>query len=305
VPDLPDGYPLDDICRSMLTVDDMVGQLLEVADAQGRQPLWMLTSDNGMAWGADGYLLKNVPQADQLPLFFTGPSVVRGRTDALVSNIDFAPTLADAAHTTMPFADGGSFLDVLHGAGDGRRQMLEDHPVGGPTGEGDVATGPWWAVRTPNWYLVAWNGVRLYDTQNDPWQMTDVAAEHPDVVARLEEIYGLPVPSATPSPGPSASLRPRVSPSPPPASSPAAPSAPAATSAATPSPTALPATASPTPVASPGTPGGPGDPVEGGRTRDLGGAWTFVLAVALLAGLGGLAGDWSGRRLASRKSRHK
>ncbi len=192
----PDGYPLDDICRSLLTVDDMVGNLRDIVSAENRNPIWVFTSDNGMAWGADGYLLKNVPQADKVPLYFAGPSVVEGRTDALVSNIDVSPTLASAAGTTMSFADGKSFLGVLHGDGGGRKAMLEDHPVGGPTGEGDVATGPWWGVRTPHWHLIVWNGIQLYDLDADPWEMTDVAAEHPDVVKQLEGHLGPPDPIA-------------------------------------------------------------------------------------------------------------
>ena len=73
LPARPDGFPLDDICRSMLTVDDIVGDLRAEAAAEGRNPIWVLTSDNGMAWGADGYALKNVPQADRAAL-------LRGRT---------------------------------------------------------------------------------------------------------------------------------------------------------------------------------------------------------------------------------
>ena len=34
----PDGFPLDDICRSLLTVDDMVGELRDEAAASGPQP---------------------------------------------------------------------------------------------------------------------------------------------------------------------------------------------------------------------------------------------------------------------------
>jgi arylsulfatase A-like enzyme len=208
----PDGYPLDDICRSLLTVDDMVGDLQRAAAAQGRDPVWVFTSDNGMAWGANGYVLKNVPEADRLPYFMSGPGVEQGRTDALISNIDIAPTLADLAGTDMPTADGKSFARVLSGGRGVRSSLLEDHPVGGPTGEGDVATGPWWGVRTPRWHLIVWNAIRLYDVQADPWEMKDVAADHPDVVQQLEGIYNRPLPSPTPSETPAASLPPTPTP---------------------------------------------------------------------------------------------
>ena len=61
----------------------------------------------------------------------------------------------------MPKADGKSFAKALDGKSSARKALLEDHPVGGPTGEGDVATGPWWGVRTPSWHLVVWNGVHF------------------------------------------------------------------------------------------------------------------------------------------------
>ena len=76
-PTRPDGFPLDDICRSLLTVDDMVGDLRDEAERQGRHPVWVFMSDNGMAWGAGGYVMKNVPQAGRLPLYFVGPGVAR------------------------------------------------------------------------------------------------------------------------------------------------------------------------------------------------------------------------------------
>jgi arylsulfatase A-like enzyme len=196
-PARPDGYPLDDICRSLLTVDDIVGDLQATAAAAGRDPVWVFTSDNGMAWGANGYVLKNVPAADRLPFYVAGPGVVSGTTKALISNIDVAPTLVDLAKADMPTADGKSFTSVLRGDGGGRKALLEDHPVGGPTGEGDVLTGQWWGVRTPRWHLVVWNGIHLYDTDADRWEMVDVAADHPDVVNELLGIWNRPIPSPT------------------------------------------------------------------------------------------------------------
>jgi hypothetical protein len=201
----------------------------------------VLTSDNGMAWGSDGFLLKNVPAADRLPLFFSGPGIAHGETDALVSNIDFGPTLADLAGTTMPKADGKSFVAALDGSGGGRKALLEDHPVGGPTGEGDVPTGPWWGVRTPQWHLVVWNGVHLYDTISDPWEKKDVAERNKDVVAKLAATFHRVVPPPAPSPSPTPSLVP-ITPAP---------------STPTPTPTEPGTTPAPTPSSSPRSSGVP------------------------------------------------
>jgi hypothetical protein len=317
----PNGFPLDDVCRSLLTADDMVGQLRQIAQAQGRDPVWVLTSDNGMAWGEHGYLLKNVPFADKLPLYITGPGINSGRTQALVSNIDFAPTLADLAGTKMPTADGKSFADVLHGTDGGRQQMLEDHPVGGPTGEGDVATGPWWAVRTPAWHLIVWNGIHLYDTNADPWEMVDVAAENPDVVDKLINSYDRPIPSPTttplptpmtsPTPIPTATESPTPTPTEPPTTTAAPPSdLPTATATApsppsnfpdaTPSAAAVGPTATApdaTPSSTPGlvtTPVGVTPRTAGPSSVAILGFYALALAVAALVGV------MLGRRLRSR-----
>lgn len=180
----PNGFPLGDICRSLLTVDEMVGSLRAEMTRQGRNPLWMFTSDNGMAWGANGFPLKNVPEAGRLPLYFAGRGVSGGSTDALVSNIDFGPTLASVAGTSMPAADGVTFRRLLRGGRGGRSWMLEDHPVGGRTGRGH--SGSWWAVRTPQWHLIDfWGEQRLHDLRADPWEQVNVAGTNPETVQRL------------------------------------------------------------------------------------------------------------------------
>lgn len=290
----PDGYPLDDICRSLLTVDDMVGHLRDIATSEGRDPVWILMSDNGMAWGSDGYLLKNVPAADRLPFFVSGPGVAHGRTDALISNIDIGPTLADLAGTKMPKADGKSFVATFDGKGGGRKALLEDHPVGGPTGEGDVATGPWWGVRTPRWHLIFWNGVHLYDTVADPWEMDDVAAQNMDVARQLASIFNRsidvqpsPSPSVPPTPTTSESPTPSVQPSETPIAS-AQPSPTPVSSAIggkTPGPTPSPGrSAMPHPSASATGVAAVPDPGDTGSSTD----GSVELGPAVLAGLVGL-----------------
>jgi arylsulfatase A-like enzyme len=80
----PNGFPLEKICRSLLTVDEMVGKVRAEMARQGRNPVYMFTSDNGMAWGVDGYPLKNVPEAGRLPVYFSGRGIASGQTNALV-----------------------------------------------------------------------------------------------------------------------------------------------------------------------------------------------------------------------------
>ena len=92
----------------------------------------------------------------------------------------------------MPFADGESFAAVLSDPTlSARTWMLEDHPKGGPTREGGKY-GPFWAVRTPDWYLlhrVLTGRDYLFDLTTDPWMEHDVAASHDDIVQDLRQHY--------------------------------------------------------------------------------------------------------------------
>ena len=213
----PDGFPLTRICRALLTTDEMVGALRAEAKAQGRNPYWVFMSDNGMAWGAQGYPLKNVPAAGRLPLYISGPGIEPRSADALISNIDISPTLVDLAGTSMPWADGLSFEPLLRGAPGGRDSMLEDHPVGGLDGRGGK-TGPWWGIRTPEWHLIEWRGTKLYNLLEDPWEQHNLSIERPGTVDSLRAMrvqlspYS-PTPTPTPTPSPTPTSTPEPTPS--------------------------------------------------------------------------------------------
>lgn len=185
----PDGWPLGATCRSLLTVDDMVGNLIEVQRERNRDAVWVFTSDNGMAWGWHGFPLKNVPEAGNTVLYFAGAGIRSGSEDALTSNIDLGPTIAALGGATMPWADGRSFASLLGAGGSGREWMLEDHPVGGNT-DGPWS-GPWKAIRTPKWYLLYRNNTGLYylyNLENDPWMNTNARANN---LAKFEELRDL------------------------------------------------------------------------------------------------------------------
>ncbi len=202
----PNGFPLESICRSLLTADDMVGVLRAEATRQGRTPVWVFTSDNGMAWGADGYPMKNVPQSTKSPLYFSGPDIAHGSTKALVSMIDLSPTLVDLAHTSMSWADGISFASILRNSTNTFRYwMLEDHPLGGNDRAGGT-TGKWSGVRTPEWSYVNWpkKGDLLFDLVNDPNKLHNLAKTMPGKITELKNLLKTnPLyPTQTPTPTP-------------------------------------------------------------------------------------------------------
>ena len=169
----PNGYPLDDICRSMLTVDDIVGDLERVA-ARG----WSQSNlgPHVRQWHGLGLARLSAQErsaADRLPFFITARASSRtyGRSrfeHRLWPNPRRSRGHNDAQGRRQEFRGG------LDGSGGGRQAMLEDHPVGGPTGEGDVATGPWWAVRTPHGTWSCGTACTFTTVDNDPWEMNDV-----------------------------------------------------------------------------------------------------------------------------------
>jgi arylsulfatase A-like enzyme len=124
----PGGYKLKRTCRGMLSVDQLVGEVVHKLKKLGRldNTMLILTSDNGMSFGSQRILLdKKAPYGTQIPFYVRWPRVLGTQpreVDERIQNIDLAPTLCDIAGCRMgPFpnghfrADGTSFLKLLTG----------------------------------------------------------------------------------------------------------------------------------------------------------------------------------------------
>ncbi len=184
MPNWPAGWKLKPICESLLVVDRMVGQLAAAQAARGR-PAWLiLVSDNGMSWGQKGFPQKHVPTATRMPMYVAGPGVTPGVTNALLSNIDIAPTIAAMGRTTLPLANGRSFLPLLRGEPFAARgEVLELQTRPSPT------RSPYWtAVRTRDWHYIRWADGRreLYRVRDDPWELRNLITRRPTKAAQLE-----------------------------------------------------------------------------------------------------------------------
>ena len=161
MPPWPRGWRLRRVCESLLVVDRMVGQLSDAQAARGRPALFLFLSDNGMSWGQHGFTLKHTPPATRAPFYLAGTGIRPGTSDALVSKIDIAPTLAEIAGAELPWADGTSFLSLLEGQPDGgAAELLEVMPR-----SNELSYQGWSAIRTPDRRLIRWeDGQReLYD----------------------------------------------------------------------------------------------------------------------------------------------
>jgi arylsulfatase len=99
---------------------------------------------------------------------------------------DVLPTLAEVVGADAPKGiDGISFVPALLGKGQPRHGFLYwEFPSYG--GQQAVTAGDWKAVRQNLAKKVV--KTELYNLATDPNETTDVAAKHPDVVAKLEAL---------------------------------------------------------------------------------------------------------------------
>ncbi|MFC1766437.1 sulfatase/phosphatase domain-containing protein, partial [Planctomycetota bacterium] len=133
----------------------------------------------------------------RVPFFICWPKggLTGGRDiDTLAAHIDVLPTLADLCDIPVSDAydeDGTSLKPLLDGSGkalDRNYHVVQFH---GGAGGRALPPGPlaYSTVLTERWRLVNSGGQFLFDIQADPAQRKDVAAEHPEVVARLRGLY--------------------------------------------------------------------------------------------------------------------
>jgi N-acetylglucosamine-6-sulfatase len=198
----PLGYPLEPVCRALLSVDDAVGRIVKELRSQGRyqDTLFVLTADNGMGWGDHRRRAKSVPWASRIPFFVRWERLLgndRRRVRTWIQNIDLAPTLAEAAGTALgPYPsgqsepDGLSLLPLLASLGQetlSREALFEDHV--------DPGASPrvWRTLRTTDqhplglWRYTEWrSGEReLYDLEKDPWELRNAVRTRRDIARAL------------------------------------------------------------------------------------------------------------------------
>lgn len=175
---------------SLLAVDDHIKKMVRILEKAGEldETLIMFVSDNGWQQGehritGDKYL----PYEESLrtPMILRGPGVKRNQTiTEQVSNVDFAPTLLDAANAKPGRTMDG--VSLLPGAADPRK--LPDRVLGieapHPLFAGDIPVNRWdrpyRGVRTERYTYVVWDETgeqELYDRDLDPYQLANVAAD--------------------------------------------------------------------------------------------------------------------------------
>ena len=170
--------------KSLQAVDDLVARLVSALRATGRldNTVIAFTSDNGYLQGQHRVVHgKVLPYGDsaRVPLLIRGPGLERGaRSDAVVANVDIAPTFLELAGAKpLRETDGVSLVPLLEGkrTDTGRDLVLENL-------EGGNEKFPTYAaIRTHSWLYVDYDdssqGAELYDLRSDPDDLTNLASE--------------------------------------------------------------------------------------------------------------------------------
>jgi arylsulfatase A-like enzyme len=148
----------------------------------------VFVSDNGWLQGEHritGDKFLPYEESLRVPLIVRGPGVPKGQTvHGQVSNIDFAPTLLDAADAkpgrTM---DGVSLLPTIRDPKRRPNRALEIEALA-PLFEDPVPVNAWdrpyTGVRTDRYTYVVWTETgekELYDRQVDPYELDNVAGD--------------------------------------------------------------------------------------------------------------------------------
>src|SRR5690606_293510 len=173
---------MQEYLATVASVDENVERLLDYLDEAGlaENTIVVYTSDQGFYLGEHGWFDKRFMYEES----FRTPLIVRwpggnapGDVNAeLVQNLDFAPTLLDAAGVPVPEAmQGVSLLPLLAGTGGTGRDALYYHYYEYP---GIHAVKRHYGVRTDRYKLIHFyydiDEWELYDLETDPDELVNV-----------------------------------------------------------------------------------------------------------------------------------
>ncbi len=183
-------------CEMILSIDDSVGRLMTTLGEIGadRNTLVLFTSDGGHLWGEHGLIDKRCAYeaSIRIPLLAHWPETIApaSQCDAVVTNIDVAPTLLDLAGVAIPDQiDGQSFRPLLSdpNADNSRNTLLYEY-YWEPAFPQTPTT---FALRDSRYKLIQYHGIwdtdELYDLKTDP-QETDNLILKPDQQARVNRM---------------------------------------------------------------------------------------------------------------------
>lgn len=181
---------------SIAYVDHHIQQVLDELDWQGvlDDAVLIVSGDHGDAFGEHGIYSDHVNVDEcihRIPLILRWPGVSGGnaQSDALLYNVDFAPTLCDLLDIPIPSGwDGKSFRKIVRGSeGEGRDALVWDSGL--YTVQRAVRTRTHLYIRTyDSWKYNNWSEEEIYDMVHDPFETRNLISELPDVLEKCRRI---------------------------------------------------------------------------------------------------------------------
>ena len=177
-------------------MDAQLGRVVDALDRNGftDNTIVVLWGDHGWHLGDHGMWCKhtNYEHAARIPLIVVAPGIAKvgTKTGALAETVDIYPTLCELAGLPVPQGlDGASFAAVLRNpAAATKDAVFHVYPRNQLLGR---------AVRTARYRLVEWKKIgepadtavlELYDYEADPEETRNLAADNPDIVAKLRAV---------------------------------------------------------------------------------------------------------------------
>ena len=166
---------------AMTAIDEQVGLLLRTLRELGLEDntIVFFSSDHGNMLGSQGKILKRKPweESIRVPGIMRCPGLIPAgrKTDALISHVDFAPTLLSLCGLPVPAnMQGTDQSEIVVG----KKEKGSDaayFQIFGPFHAGGVEQG-WRGIRTERYMFARWESGPwvLYDLEKDPYEMNNL-----------------------------------------------------------------------------------------------------------------------------------
>ena len=187
---------IKDYLRTVAGIDRAVGSVLDYLEENGlsENTIVVYTSDQGFYLGEHGWFDKRwmYEESFKMPFVIKNPRTIKPGTtsDAMVMNVDFAPTLLDMAGLEIPSEmQGKSFKGAFEGELKNERKSVYYHYYEWPIWH---KVQPHYGVRTDRYKLMhfyySMDEWELYDLETDPNEIDNIYAEaSPELIESLKK----------------------------------------------------------------------------------------------------------------------
>jgi arylsulfatase A-like enzyme len=191
--------------RSLAQADQVLAQVLQPFGRRTPEtaPIVVVTADHGEALGDHGQPFHSTDLYNsqiRVPFVIAGPGVPSARLPETVSLTDLTPTIVELAGFEAPAnLDGRSLADAITGkrasvadTGTAFAAMIKDRS--NPGGLSAFVRGRWKLIASDA------GAYELYDIQTDPEELTNLAAQRPELVRELQPLLEAKLAAARVSP---------------------------------------------------------------------------------------------------------